>query len=92
MTRIEPPIPMRTPLGDGHALFVTDRGKGHHLDWTIAIDATGEIWTLANPYVRRQTSISDGWHDLSPFPADSYEIFHWIAPEQREAVHSRPSG
>ena len=86
MIRINPPIPFRTPLGDGHAIFVTDRGKGHHLEWTVAIDATGEIWTFINPYVRRQTSITDGWIDLSPFPADTYEIFSWVELDKREVT------
>ena len=90
MTPINPPLPLRTPLGDGHALFVTDRGKGHHLEWTVAIDATGEIWTFTNPYVRRQTSITEGWLALSPFPADTYEIFHWVAVDDRELTEMKP--
>lgn len=90
MTRIDPPLPVRTPFGDGHAIFVIDRGTGFHLEWVCAIDATGELWTLRNPYVRRQTSLTEGWTDLSPFPTDTYEQFHWIAPEDREATHADP--
>lgn len=81
MHRIDPPLPMRTPLGDGHAFFVTDRGPGHHLEWTVAIDATGEFWTLRNPEVRRQTSITEGWDAVSPFGEDVWRRFHW-SPEK----------
>ena len=65
MHRIEPPIPVRIPHGDAHAYFVIDRGMGHHLEWVCAVDETGEWWTLPNPHVRRQTSITDGWHSVS---------------------------
>lgn len=80
MLRLDPPIPVRTPLGDAHAYVMIDRGKGHHLEWVCAIDATGEWWTLANPQVRRQTSITDGWHDVTPWRDEDREAFHW-SPE-----------
>lgn len=75
---------MRTPLGDGHAYLVYNPGKGHHLEWTVAVDATGEFWTFPNPQVRRQTSISDGWAEVSPFRPEDFEIFHW-SPEKPES-------
>ena len=31
------------------------------MQWLVAIDATGEFWTLLTRGSRRQTSITDGW-------------------------------
>jgi hypothetical protein len=83
MIRLDPPIPVRTPLGDGHAYFVSNPGKGHHLEWTVAQDETGEFWTFPNPQVRRQTSISDGWLNVSPWREEDKEAFPW-SPEFQE--------
>lgn len=83
VTRLDPPIPFRTPLGDGHAFLVIDYGKGHHLQWVVASDDTGEIWTVSNPQVRRQTSISDGWLKVSPWRKEDRETFPW-SPEFEE--------
>lgn len=80
MLRLDPPIPVRTPLGDGHAYFVTDYGRGNHLQWTVAIDATQEFWTFANPQIRRQTSITDNWLKVSDWRPEDREMFPW-SPE-----------
>lgn len=77
MFRLDPEIPVRTPLGDAHAFILIDRGKGHHLEWVCAIDKTGEWWTFENPEVRRQTSITDNWLEVSPFSKDIKEKYHW---------------
>jgi hypothetical protein len=58
--QLNPPIPMSTPKGNGEAWLVVDYGAEHHLLWTIAIDATGEIWTYPNPEVRALTNITMG--------------------------------
>jgi hypothetical protein len=60
ITQLNPPIPLSTPKGDGYALLVIDYGQEHHLLWTVAIDATGEIWTFANPEVRAQKNVTMG--------------------------------
>ena len=60
MLQLNPTIPVNTPKGSGYALFVQDYGPEHHLLWTVAIDATGEIWTFANPEVRAQKNITMG--------------------------------
>lgn len=85
MLRLDPPIPVRTPLGDGHAYGWIDYGKGHHLQWLVAIDATGEFWTLPNPQVRRQTSITDGWLTVSPWRDEDRQSFPW-SPEFRDEL------
>ena len=50
--RLDPSIPMMTPKGKGRAIIVWDPGEDQHLQWTVAIDATGELWTFQNPEVR----------------------------------------
>ncbi len=56
--QLNPPIPVDCPKGSGHALFLIDYGQEHHLMWTIALDANGELWTYANPHVRAQKNIT----------------------------------
>lgn len=58
ITQLNPSIPMSCPKGDGFAIAVIDYSEEHHLFWIIAITATGEIWTYANPQVRMQNNIS----------------------------------
>lgn len=58
--QLNPPIPLNTPKGQGLAWFLTDYGFEHNLMWTVAIDATGEIWTFSNSEVRAQKNISLG--------------------------------
>lgn len=50
--QLDPPIPVATTRGKGYALLVIDYSQEHHLMWVVALDDTGEIWTLANPEVR----------------------------------------
>jgi len=58
--QLNPPIPLHTPKGNGVAWLVIDYGMEHNLEWVVAIDATGEIWTFQNPEVRAQKNITMG--------------------------------
>jgi hypothetical protein len=58
--QLSPSLPLQTPKGPGMAWMVQDYGEEHHLLWTVAIDATGEIWTFRNPEVRAQKNITMG--------------------------------
>jgi hypothetical protein len=60
MLQLEPPIPMRTPKGDGLAWVLIDYGTEYNLMWVVAIDETGEIWTFQNPDVRALKNITMG--------------------------------
>jgi hypothetical protein len=60
MIQLNPPIPLSTPKGPGVAWFVIDYGIEHNLQWVVAIDSTGEIWTFQNPEVRAQKNITQG--------------------------------
>lgn len=51
--QLKPSIPMLVVgKGTGEAFMVLDYGKEDHLMWVIAMDDTGEIWTVPNPDVR----------------------------------------
>ena len=51
---------MSTPKGEGLAWVLIDYGIEFNLQWVVAIDATGEIWTFQNPVVRAQKNITQG--------------------------------
>ncbi len=59
--QLDPPIPVFVPgKGSGLAHLVIDMGAEHHLLWTIAMDDTGEFWSLKNPDVRAQWNATLG--------------------------------
>lgn len=60
MIQLNPPVPLETPKGKGLAFILTDYGVEHNLMWTVAIDATGELWSFKNPEVRAQKNITMG--------------------------------
>jgi hypothetical protein len=37
-----------TPMGRGLVLLCIDRGANADLEWTVVIEATGEIWSWKN--------------------------------------------
>lgn len=44
MLRLDPPIPVDTPIGGAFAYFVIDSGPDHDMDFVCFLDATGECW------------------------------------------------
>jgi hypothetical protein len=59
--QLNPPIPMTViGKGDGYAIAMIDYGPEYHLMWIVAIDSTGELWTMPNPQVRMQKNITLG--------------------------------
>lgn len=57
MTRIDPPIPLVTPKGEGWAHFVGDYGIECSLYWVVFLD-NGQIWRLPNEQVRAGKNIT----------------------------------
>ena len=57
--RIEPPIPLKTPKGDGMCHFLIDRGVEHHLYWVVFLN-NGEIWEFPNNLVRASSNFTIG--------------------------------
>jgi deoxyxylulose-5-phosphate synthase len=60
LTQLEPTIPVETAKGRGYAFAVIDYGQEHHLLWVVAMDETGEIWSIPNPEVKVQRNWSMG--------------------------------
>jgi len=58
--RLDPPIPLSTPKGNGYAHFLIDEGIENHFFWMVFINETGEIWTFPNTQVRAEKNISLG--------------------------------
>ncbi len=60
VTQLNPPIPLKTPKGNGLAHFVIDYGPEHNLLWTVFIDETGECWTFSNRDIRATDNLTMG--------------------------------
>jgi len=58
--QLNPPIPMRTPLGKGMAQMVIDYGVEHDLLWIVFQNDTGECWCWGNQDIRAQNNITIG--------------------------------
>lgn len=59
LTQLSPTIPMYVlDKGKGHAIAVIDYSQEHSLLWVIAMDETGELWTMPNEKVRMQWNVS----------------------------------
>jgi hypothetical protein len=50
--QLDPPIPLKTPKGEGFAHLVIDYSQEHHLLWVVFLDETGECWAFSNSEVR----------------------------------------
>lgn len=60
MIQLNPPLELDTPKGKGLAWIVTDYSFEHDLQWTVAINDTGEIWSFRNQEVRATKNITMG--------------------------------
>lgn len=58
--QLDPPIPLRTPIGNGSAFLLIDYSEEHNLFFVVADDATGQIWTWPNHRVRFGRNITMG--------------------------------
>lgn len=67
ITRIDPPLPVRTPKGTGLAHFLIDYGIENDLLWICFQDETGECWTWNNKMIRAQKNITQGREKITPF-------------------------
>lgn len=46
--------------GNGYAIAMIDYSQEHNIMFVVAIDETGEIWTIENSKVRMQKNITLG--------------------------------
>lgn len=59
-TRLDPPIPLSTPGGDGFAHGVIDYGQEHYLLFVVFLDDSGECWIYDNRKVYLQKNRTMG--------------------------------
>lgn len=66
MLRLDPPIPVTTPIGPGHAHFIRDYGTEWDDIWTVLItrgEHANEFWSFPNSVIRGDTNITMGRTD-----------------------------
>lgn len=63
--RLNPPVPLTTPKGDGKAYLYIDRGREEYGEWVCFINETGESWTYLDPDVRLWEVATDGRNSTS---------------------------
>jgi hypothetical protein len=56
ITQLNPPLPLKTPKGDGIAHFIIDYGPEADLMWVVFLDTDGTCWTIPNPEIRIQAN------------------------------------
>lgn len=57
--QLNPAIPMHViDKGHGYAIAMIDYSQEHDLLWVVAINETGEIWTVPNQKVRMLKNIT----------------------------------
>lgn len=67
LTQLNPTIPVVVKdRGHGYAVAVIDYSQEHHLLWIVAMDLTGEVWTVPNPDIRMQFNYSVGRIPIAP--------------------------
>lgn len=69
-TRIDPPLPVKTPKGNAYAHFLLDYGLENNLLWVCFQDETGECWTWQNSDIRAQKNITIGRTNINEIKRD----------------------
>lgn len=94
LLQLNPPIPMKTPCGDGMAVMVIDYGPDFDLWWTVILskgEHAGEIWTYSNPEVRGVENISLGRHLQPSIKSNGNQSHngngHVVGPEAAVGPH-----
>lgn len=59
--QLNPMLPVYvTGKGTGYAFALIDYSQEHHLVYVVAMDDTGEVWSVENPDIRVQWNITIG--------------------------------
>jgi hypothetical protein len=65
--RLDPPIPLNTPLGLAKAFMYIDRGRDTHGEWVCFLNKDGTSWTFIDPDVRLESTPTDNRFQTAPF-------------------------
>ncbi len=79
LLQLNPPLPLKTPRGNGFAHVVIDGGMKQDLQWVVFLDS-GEIWTFSNRDVRAMENATIG--------RNSSNVLVAMTPERQEQLRS----
>lgn len=65
--RLDPPIPIATPLGDAKAMIYVDRGVDNYGEWVCFLLKDGTCWTFTDPDIRLWQVPTEGRFEIAPF-------------------------
>ena len=57
--QLDPPIPVKTPKGNGLAQVLIDYGPEHDLIWVV-FQTDGECWSWRNQDIRAESNLTFG--------------------------------
>ena len=75
MIRLDPPLPLVTPIGDAECHLFDPAGRDDASRFLCSINATGEFWWFTQIEVRRQTNLTEGRSSVTPFSSDVIKRF-----------------
>lgn len=77
VTRLDPPLPLKTPLGAAKAYFYIDRGRDEFGEWVCFLAQDGTTWTFLDPDIRLWDVPTDNRFETAPFRnADKWQELH----------------
>lgn len=62
--QLNPPLPLKTPKGDGWAHLLIDYGQEHDLLWVVFLNKGGECWTVSNRLITMDPNWSLGREEV----------------------------
>jgi hypothetical protein len=65
--RLDPPIPLKTPLGEAKAHMYIDRGRDEFGEWVCFLGRDGTSWTFIDPDVRLTATPTDNRFEVAKF-------------------------
>ena len=65
--RLDPPLPLRTPLGEAKAHLYIDRGRDEYGEWVCFLSKCGTSWTFIDPDVRLCPTPTDNRFEVAKF-------------------------
>ena len=65
--RLDPPLPLKTPLGLAKAHLYIDRGRDEYGEWVCFLDRDGTSWTFVDPDIRMSATPTDNRFETAPF-------------------------
>ena len=77
--QLDPPLPLKTPLGDAKAYMYIDRGRDEYGEWVCFLGRDGTSWTFIDPDVR-----------LAPCPTEQrFEVARFRNQEAWDKLYAR---